>query len=96
MGTSSRMHQCAAVGCYMTIYERFLMCHKHWNLVPRDLQDLVTARWDDMQRGNSARQFLIARLRAVIAVAALEGGEIHGLDIELTRLRSSENIRRPS
>ncbi|ACO33299.1 MULTISPECIES: hypothetical protein [Acidobacterium] len=91
---STRMHECAAPGCRMRIFERFLMCYRHWNLVPRDLQQLVTSRWENMQYGMSPRLYLIARQQAIIAVAALEGLDTSGYELKLNRLRSSANLKR--
>jgi hypothetical protein len=41
-------HECAALGCRVTVAGKFLMCPKHWNMVPRAVQ---TAIWREFFSG---------------------------------------------
>jgi uncharacterized protein YjbJ (UPF0337 family) len=39
-------HQCPVDGCSLRVGDKFLMCGKHWRMVPRALQGEVWARWN--------------------------------------------------
>ena len=41
-------HTCHAVGCKVPVAPKFLMCHRHWKLVPYKLQNDV---WHHYQHG---------------------------------------------
>jgi hypothetical protein len=43
-------HRCAAFGCRKSVNYNFLMCSRHWALVPRPLQVAVYETWNDGKR----------------------------------------------
>lgn len=67
-------HECHATGCHAKVPPERLMCWKHWNLVPRDLQREV---WLNYRRGQCfdlqvTGEYLQAAQRAVQAVEHAE------------------------
>ena len=63
---------CHAHGCARMIKPRLLMCHKHWAMVPRKLQDRIYLALYDMDEGRSQIPYLAATSEAVLAVASIE------------------------
>lgn len=63
---------CEAAGCHRLIKPRLLMCHKHWQKVPREIQERVFLTLDDWKHGASARPYVIATAEATLAVAQAE------------------------
>jgi len=61
-----------------------LMCVKHWYEVPADLRFQVTSYFLSWQRGEiPVKQYLIARLKAIIHVGKLHGIDVAALEAEL-------------
>lgn len=58
-------HRCAAFPCRSYVPFDFLMCKKHWALVPRALQIDAYRAWDN---GNPSPAWNAAVARAVAAV----------------------------
>lgn len=51
----SQTHECQIPGCDTIIRIRFTMCHQHWHMVPRALQDRVNDEyhaWEEIGRGH--------------------------------------------
>ena len=68
-------HVCPIAGCKTVIANDKLMCFDHWRLVPRSLQQRVTATWQGVRRcGHLAKRleaikrYNDARTAAVAAV----------------------------
>jgi len=68
-------HRCHAVGCNTLVQPKFLMCGKHWSLVPNILKDRVwkTYRPGQEKTKDPSGEYLEAHLAAVRAVAEIEG-----------------------
>jgi hypothetical protein len=58
-------HKCAAPRCGRYIGWRFLMCPKHWSLVPREIQMAVYRAWND---GKPTPAYTAARERAIASL----------------------------
>jgi hypothetical protein len=51
----SRTQNCQIPGCDTVIRTRFLLCHQHWQMLPRSLQDRVNdeyRRWMEQGGGD--------------------------------------------
>ena len=74
----SRHHECHATGCAAQVPPAYLMCGKHWAMVPRLLQARV---WETYQagqeRGDAAvsEEYIEAQRAAVQAVADAEAAK---------------------
>lgn len=73
-------HKCAAEGCDKRVKVEFLMCLRHWSLVPAPLKQQVYAAFRDWQRGAETieeRKGQADALRAVqrLAVEAVADAE---------------------
>lgn len=64
----STQHECYARWCDAQIAWRFLMCRKHWRMVPSDIQTEVYTTYGAMKRGGSAKPWGVACLKARKAV----------------------------
>lgn len=76
--TSSRInveHLCHARGCTTPVSPRFLMCRRHWRMVPYGLQVAVWATYVSGQevRKDPTLEYLAAAQDAILAVAEKEG-----------------------
>lgn len=78
---------CYAHGCKTQIPSRFLMCGRHWAMVPKATQDLVYETLHAWKGDGTARPYIIATLKAKIAVCNREGRIADVLDLE-TQIRS--------
>lgn len=69
-------HTCHAEGCETSCKPEYLMCGRHWRMVPRDVQRAVYAAYVPGQCNLDpppSNEWLSAALTAVQAVAAKEG-----------------------
>jgi hypothetical protein len=73
------MRHCAAIGCITAIPGWALMCAKHWNEVPAGLQEQVRSALSAYKRGGKARPYILAEMRAKLAIAEAEGWDAHAL-----------------
>jgi hypothetical protein len=67
-------HTCHAKGCAVAVAPKFLMCPRHWRLVPRNLQSQV---WHHYRPGQEidkqpSAEYLAVRDAAIDAVAQKE------------------------
>lgn len=69
-------HTCHAFNCDREIAPRFLMCPKHWRMVPRNLQVKVYATYRSGQEVDkqASSEYLKAAREAVEAVRDKESG----------------------
>jgi hypothetical protein len=68
-------HTCHAVACEATCPPKYLMCGRHWRMVPTVLQEAVWANYrpGQEQRGLPTDEWFQAARAAQVAVADLEG-----------------------
>lgn len=71
---SDTNHECHATGCRNIVPPKFLMCGRHWRMVPREVQLLV---WKHYRPGQEidkkpTREYLAAMKSAVEAVIKKE------------------------
>jgi hypothetical protein len=67
---------CAAVDCGKSIASKYLMCGRHWGMVPFPIQNEIWAHYRPGQERdvrNIAPEYWVAFRRAVNAVAKREG-----------------------
>lgn len=58
------VHTCHAIGCACPVLPSLLMCRKHWNLVPKSLQQKVYAAYrkgQEVDKKPSAEYLAVAR-----------------------------------
>lgn len=69
-------HRCAAAGCRVVVSTRYLMCGRHWRLVPKAQQDAVWRAYRPGQERegvtSASPEYLKAVEEAVAAVAQRE------------------------
>jgi hypothetical protein len=72
---SKNAHTCHAKGCDRAIAAKFLMCGRHWAMVPPKLQIAVYREYRPGQEieKNPTHEYLVAMWRAIFAVAQKEG-----------------------
>lgn len=63
---------CFAEGCTERIPRRFLMCRKHWNMLPNSIQHSVYSTLEIWQRGGSPRMYIDSIKYARIKLAQIE------------------------
>lgn len=68
---------CKVPGCIATISPAFLMCRRHWRMVPRHIARSVSVNWDDMRTNTDPAErrlaltaYESARKAAIDAVTA--------------------------
>ncbi len=68
-------HTCHALGCDIAVPPKYLMCARHWRMVPHRLQLAVWAQYKPGQeiRKDPSTRYLVAMADAVNAVAEKEG-----------------------
>lgn len=68
-------HPCHADQCSVNIAPKFLMCARHWAMVPRRLQRELWAAYEPGQedRKDPTPEYLVIQERCVTAVAVKEG-----------------------
>lgn len=74
--TQDRDHVCHATGCGVQVKPAYLMCPRHWRMVPRSIQKMVWATYSPGQEQGKAsvtRAYLEAMKAAINAVEAKEG-----------------------
>jgi len=73
---------CYALGCNARIPTptTAVMCPAHWHSVPEPLQERVNESYRAWQAGGSPRGYLLAALKAKLAVANAEGVEAALID----------------
>jgi hypothetical protein len=74
--TSVVVHKCHALDCAEPVHPRFLMCRRHWWMVPQPVRELVNSTYQHGQeRGKvrPSREWVAAVRLAIAAVAELEG-----------------------
>lgn len=84
-------HQCHAILCTTEVHPRFLMCRRHWSMVPRHIQKLV---WETYVPGQEVRKdptdaYMLVHLSAVVAVAEAEGLGDHPQTVRTRQARDS-------
>lgn len=70
------VHKCHAIDCAEPVHPRYLMCRRHWWLVPAPVRELVNSTYQrGQERGKvrPSREWLAAVRLAIAAVADLEG-----------------------
>ena len=67
-----RLKKCYAHGCDAVVPRSYLMCPRHWAMVPALTRRRVLSTWEAWKAGESARPYLIAVMKARLAVAANE------------------------
>lgn len=67
-------HFCHADGCTVLVAPRFLMCPRHWRMVPPDIQRAIWSAYVPGQeiRKNPTAEYMAAFEMAVNAVATAE------------------------
>jgi hypothetical protein len=70
-----RQKYCYAFGCKAVISAHLLMCRTHWASVPDELQRTVYETHRAWRAGGPARPYMIAALKAKLAVAKEQGVE---------------------
>ena len=67
-------HLCHAMGCEVAVPPRLLMCRRHWQMVPRNLQAAVYDAYVPGQelRKDPTAEYLEAAMAAIEAVAGRE------------------------
>lgn len=71
-GGYATTHRCAIPQCKARIPKEFLMCHRHWQDVPKTLQDKVWRtwkRWRSGENGEGLREYQTAREEAIAYIA---------------------------
>ena len=86
-----RTKRCYAAGCGALVNSEYLMCRSHWAMVPMPVQDVVIRTLLKWKNGGPGRPYLIAILRARLAVAVAEGKDATVGDV-LTK--GIENLER--
>ena len=77
---------CQIPGCSTVIPRRHLMCSTHWLKLPLELREAVNNSLSAWLAGEATVQpYAIARLKALIHVARLVGGEVWPLEEQLAR-----------
>lgn len=68
-------HTCHAFGCAIAVHPKYLMCPRHWRMVPSRLQLAVWAQYKPGQevRKDPSPRYLVAMADAINAVAEKEG-----------------------
>jgi hypothetical protein len=68
-------HICRAKGCSVIVGYQFLMCSRHWRMVPKTQQKRVWHEWSRVcsNSGELHPQYLAAVADAISAVAEAEG-----------------------
>lgn len=69
------VHRCHAIGCVKPVPPEMLLCHRHWRMVPKPIQQQV---WRHYRPGqcddkNPSEAWHLAANEAIRAVAQLEG-----------------------
>lgn len=68
---------CQIAGCSMRIPRKHLMCRRHWFELPDAMRTEVESTISDwLGAREGVRPYLIARLRALIHVNKLHGGDV--------------------
>ncbi|MBD6620837.1 hypothetical protein FNW02_35080 [Komarekiella sp. 'clone 1'] len=69
-----QIHKCHAFGCDEHIHPRFLMCAKHWAMVPKRSQTKVLKTYRKGQEidKNPSNEYLFAAKEAIQAVQIKE------------------------
>jgi len=69
------VHRCHAMGCKRAIAAKFLMCGRHWAMVPPNLQTEVYRNYRPGQEIDKqpTQEYLVAMWRAIITVSQREG-----------------------
>lgn len=72
-------HRCHALRCNTPVPELYLMCRRHWFMVPMDLRAAVLALYRPGQevRKDPSEEYVNAAWAAVQAVADKEGITAH-------------------
>ena len=73
MTMQPEMRRCTAVRCQVQVKRKFLMCPKHWALVPENVQREVYSSLRAYNAGGSMKSYLLATYRAQLAVVEYEG-----------------------
>lgn len=90
-------HTCHAMGCRIPVPPRYLMCPRHWGMVPRGLQRGV---WAHYRKGQEIDKqptlaWMQAARAAIVAVARKEGRRVaEEFEAEFQQLAPSD-IGRP-
>jgi hypothetical protein len=86
--------RCFAVGCQTIIPRHLLMCRDHWFSVPENIREQVAHAWARFEHGGkeTLRPYVLATLRAQLAVADREGKREHAEAIRamVTRMEQKE------
>lgn len=76
-------NKCHALECKRNVPRHKLMCHPHWLLVPREIQERVCAAYTPGQEklnGKSSNAWVVSSRAAIKAVALQEGTYKHMSD----------------
>ncbi len=66
------MHRCQATACQEKIPSTFLMCRKHWFMVPAAIRDQIWATYKNRSK-HPSEEYMDAYRKAVNAVDKQEG-----------------------
>ena len=76
---------CFALDCETTISRAYLMCKPHWSLVPEAIQSEVYRGCHTWRANGALRPYMLATLRARLAVAEQEKRPDQAARIEIIR-----------
>lgn len=86
------VHVCQVPGCALAIARRYLMCADHWFEVPMELRTEVFKSLAGWVNGDDpVRPYLIARVKAILAVAKLHNIPATAQEAELARLEARKD-----
>jgi hypothetical protein len=89
MIAANSLTQCCAPGCTVLKASHLLMCWAHWRVLPDNIKQAVYSSHRQMQKGEGARNWMIARERArlFIAVHTIQPDSVQcEIEAEITRL----------
>lgn len=83
---------CSAVGCYAVLRAGKFMCEEHVDRIPEANKTEMLFTFDEWKAGRGRRaNYVAARIRAIVAVADVEGKTAaHSLHAILAKLDSGE------
>jgi hypothetical protein len=70
-------HTCHARGCALSVPPELLMCHRHWQMVPREIQRRVRATYRPRSGEPLARRLFVVALPRPIRRAPLVPARTH-------------------
>ena len=71
-------HKCKAPECNQQISEKYLMCPRHWSMVPRSIQLQVHKAWRALNQHRKPENFTKYRVTVAQAINSVSPQEAHG------------------